>query len=206
MGVSNNQHKFWLWPECSNKFFDYKKGTIQINVTDPEILTVVAAMQARISTTDLAHKNGFELQPHITVRYGFLGSPEKLEKWLQCIAAPVMIRFGKTAVFDPSSASDDAAVVYIAVDSDDLKILHRGIDVAAQFTRDTFDYSPHLTLAYVKPSEASKYIGDASLQGRIFRATEVMIRPVPYNVSLGSASLRCTKNDGSYYAKPEREY
>lgn len=107
---------------------------------------------AGIDDGDLAEK-GREDEPHITIRYGFpshitaadvgnvIGRP-----------GPVKLRLGKIGFF----AGDEFDVVYVAVESADLYVLHAQLG-ALPHTDTHEHYSPHATIAYVKPGLGKIY-------------------------------------------------
>lgn len=142
----------------------HKLSSTQVNLQGREAADVLKAA-GRISDADLAG-DGRETQPHVTVRYGLhTTDPAEVARLLQG-QGPIRVRMGKTSTFPPSESSDGAAVVKVDVDSPDLHRIHRLIGDGTEVTDSHPDYKPHVTLAYVKPEAASRYVGDQSLAGR----------------------------------------
>jgi 2'-5' RNA ligase/GNAT superfamily N-acetyltransferase len=150
-----------------------KNATVQINIPHELAWKMQQAAKAVISKSDLAG-DGFEIHPHITVKYGVEEDEDKL---LEAIDGqePFEITLGKTHVFEPSGASDATAPVVIEINSSDLKALHEAVGKAIGNRKDDFEYKAHATLAYVKPEASKKYDGLDFLEGVSFTAEEITL-------------------------------
>ena len=94
--------------------------------------------------------------PHITIKYGIrTDDPYAVQKALEGVK-PVKATIGKINVFDTNPEYD---VVYLEIESADLRWLNKIIAAATEVTDTQPSYKPHLTLAYVKKGLGKKYVG-----------------------------------------------
>jgi 2'-5' RNA ligase len=107
---------------------------------------------ANIADADLAG-DGREDNTHVTVRYGFPADVTAADvARVLGDTEPVAMRLGKIGFF----AGDDADVVFVEIESPDLRKLHAKL--AKLPHTDTHDeYRPHATVAYVKPGLGRVY-------------------------------------------------
>jgi hypothetical protein len=144
--------------EGSEPIHEY--SSLQFNVTG-RAAQIQHKLAEQIPEKDLA-PDGRETEPHITARFGlhFQTPSLKLRTALKEFG-PVNVTLGKTSLF----TGDDADVVKVDVDSEDLHRLYKLIRrvVPVHTTHPT--YRPHMTIAYVKPGKGKKYSGDAALAG-----------------------------------------
>lgn len=161
----------------------YKYGNTQADVpADSEAGKALAQARAQIDPNDLMPSSntsgggGLEDQAHITVRYGIDGDDhDGIKKYLES-QAPFEATLGETTAFPPSKHSDGAAPVVVSIESPDLRKMEKEIDAHGKFIDRTFpDYRPHVTLGYVKPEAAEKYVGMKDLQGKKFTINSVSI-------------------------------
>lgn len=112
-----------------------------------------------ISTKDLTG-DGRETEPHITLKYGLHDdNPAALKKALVG-EGPIKAMIGKVSIFK----GEDSDVVKLDIDSPALHRLNAKVSDALPHTDTHPDYTPHMTLAYVKPGEGQKYVGK-SIEG-----------------------------------------
>lgn len=141
----------------------FEFASTQVNLTG-EVADKVLAMAATIPDDVLSDK-GRETAPHVTVKYGIDPSvePAAVGDLVTAIKPWVSgsMTLGATACFD----GDEYDVVYVAVESVDLDILNASISEGVQTTDTQPEYVPHITLAYVKPGEGQKFVGDETLAG-----------------------------------------
>lgn len=138
-----------------------KYSSTQVNLPT-ETAERVRQMAASIAEGDLVGK-GRETAPHVTVKYGIHGNDvEPLRKVLEA-EKPVTVTLGKASLF-PDSGNGE--VVKLDVDSPDLHRLNKVIADAVETTSAHPDYTPHVTLAYVKPGTGAKYEGRDDLAGQ----------------------------------------
>jgi hypothetical protein len=120
-------------------------------------------MGERIKDEDL-HEKGREDDPHITVLYG-IHSPDAVGVIGDILREqkhiPATLR--KTSVF--SEEGKDYDVVKLDVDSPELHRLRDKISAACDNTQTYPNYQPHVTLAYVKKGNGSKYANLLDLEG-----------------------------------------
>lgn len=106
-----------------------------------------------IPEEDLA-EDGREMEPHITVKYGLHDEQPDATATVLKGESPIEAKLGKLSLFK----NDNFDVVKLDVDSPDLHRLNGAI--AELPHTDTYpDYTPHMTLAYVKPGRGAKYEG-----------------------------------------------
>lgn len=145
-------------------------GTVQINIPQT-IARYVVAMREAIPDEDLAGEN--KHRPHITLCWGILNDDPKAVWDAVVLSMPFYIRFGKTRIFPPSESSNNAAVVYVEVFSPYMKLLHQRIKEKIPTQPSEHEYSPHCTVAFVKPEVAHEYENNPALDGMEFMATYV---------------------------------
>jgi 2'-5' RNA ligase len=144
-----------------------KKCTLQVNLPQ-SIADEIKALCKSIPDEDLAGHGRDTGEPHVTIRWGIEeDTPETIETLKAACRSliPFIARLGETNTFKPSVASDGAAVVYLTVKNESFKKLNGVVSKAVKCV-DTFSYTPHVTVAYVKPELASKYQGNKSLNDR----------------------------------------
>ena len=135
-------------------------SSTQFNLPD-DVAQDVRAATAKIDDQDLS-PDGKEQQPHITVKYGLHGEdPTELADVLKD-QPPITVTLGKTSVFH----GDDQDVVKADVESPELHDLNERIAAAMPHVDTHPDYTPHVTLAYVKPGLGDKYAGMDDLEGQ----------------------------------------
>lgn len=139
-------------------------------------------MSAAISDADLNAEEGSsyggasvpdgrEHDPHVTVKYGvhFQTPSRRLRDALRRFG-PVTITFGKTSLFQ----NEDADVLKVDIVSPDLRRLNNLIARLLP-TDDTHPiYSPHATIAYLKPGRGKKYAGNTALSGQMQRFDSIV--------------------------------
>jgi 2'-5' RNA ligase len=138
--------------------FDF--ASTQINLSG-DVADKIRAMAEKIPA-DALHEKGREDTPHVTVKYGLHADVQTrdVRKVLRS-AKPGTLRFGSTAMF----ASEGYDVVYVAVESDELRALNAAITDSLPNTTTQKAYVPHATLAYVKTGEGQRFINQSDLAG-----------------------------------------
>jgi 2'-5' RNA ligase len=146
------------------------------------------AMGRAIPDADLA-EDGRETEAHITVKFG-LHDAKPSRKLIGALAGfgAVSATLGKTSLFQ----NDEADVVKIEVSSPDLHRLNRLISRTVACTDTHPTYTPHATVAYVKPGRGKKYAGDDSLAGTKLEFDSVVFSAK--DRTLHKISLAGTKN------------
>jgi hypothetical protein len=104
---------------------------------------------------------GQEDDPHVTIKYGLLGDDPRPLRDIAANFAPIEVTLGEIDVFQ----NDDADVLYLQVESEWLRELNAAI--SAQIPNETTrpNYTPHVTLAYLRPGAGEKYVGPSNLSG-----------------------------------------
>jgi 2'-5' RNA ligase len=156
-----------------NNTAGYDYASTQVNLTGP----VAAKMQnlgRRIKSGDLA-RDGVEVTPHITVKYGLhTDDPEEIRALLES-EKPIKVRLGKTSLFE----NDEHDVVKVDVDSEDLHRLNAKLKQLPN-TETHPKYQPHATVAYVKPGLGKKYKDLTDLDGQ-----EVLVDKIVFSMKNG---------------------
>lgn len=154
-----------------------------------------------IADKDLA-EDGRETEAHATVSYGLHDENPEVLKPLLAEQGPIKATIGKISIF-PASESGGSDVVKLDVTSPDLEALNK--KVAALPHTDTHpQYSPHITLAYVKAGEGQKYVGKEvpGLTGK-----EITFNDLTFSgkdESKTTIPLKSEPDDGWSLAEPEK--
>ena len=145
-----------------------KFSSTQVNLP-PAIADAIVAKANAIPDEDLA-PNGRagatpDTAPHVTVKYGLHTADAEEVRALLADEPPITVTLGKTSFF-PNSESDNGDVLKVDVDSPDLRRLNKKIADALEVTDTHPGYTPHVSIAYLKPGLGKQYAGDESLQGQ----------------------------------------
>jgi 2'-5' RNA ligase len=119
---------------------------------------------AKIPDSELT-EDGREDQPHITVKFGLHDDVPDAVRELLAGEKPITAKLGKISIF-PAKEGSDFDVVKVDVESPDLHRLNQKIADARPVTDTHPEYKPHVTIAYVKPGEGKKYVGDTAFEGQ----------------------------------------
>jgi 2'-5' RNA ligase len=154
----------------------FKHGSTQATIPDhSEAAKALEMARQRISPSDVAGKGTDIGGNHLTVRYGIKGDDvEGVRKYLSSLE-PFEATLGKTAKFPPSEHSDGAAVIHAPVEAPQLHKINKEIEKHGDFTEPSFDYTPHATVAYVKPEVADRYVGMSATDGKKFPVNSIAI-------------------------------
>jgi 2'-5' RNA ligase len=88
---------------------------------------------------------------------------------------PFTVTLGPTSSFPPS-ATREVAVVITTIECPELQALHQRLGEVVEFAEATHEYEPHVTVAYVRPEVAEKYVGNRIAVGHRFVISEAVIR------------------------------
>jgi 2'-5' RNA ligase len=164
-------------PKAKETKYDF--SSTQVDLPEPAA-EEVRKLTYMIPDEDLAG-DGRETEPHATVKYGLHTNDTMDVRKVLAGEPPIKVKFGEISTFPPSEGSDGAEVVKIDLDSPDLHRLNKKIAAALDVTDTHPDYKPHVTLAYVKPGEAKKYVGRPhALQGK-----EITLNSVTFSAKDG---------------------
>jgi hypothetical protein len=78
-----------------------------------------------------------------------------------------------------------------------LHALNQRLGEVVDFIEQTYTYEPHVTVAYVRPEAAEKYIGNEITAGHTFVISEVLIRTQAKNETIVSLDGRVEAKGGS---------
>jgi 2'-5' RNA ligase len=157
-----------------NILFAY--GTVQAEIPGSSPAAVaLRSVQRDIAEKDLAGRGWDIGPPHITLRYGIEGDDISAIEALLATQSPIAATLGATSCFPPS-AIRDVAVIIAAIACPELHSLHQRLGEVIEFVEPTHEYEPHVTVAYVRPEVAEKYVGNQITAGHRFVITEVLIR------------------------------
>src|SRR5271163_4866505 len=170
-------HKQWGFMSLLHKKIAgvHENASTQINVPKGVADQIIRIGRELIPDEHLAGEGRVE-QPHITVKYGVDPNEQVLQQALAGHTA-FSVELGKVIVFTNSDNNAGGIPVVIEVHGDELPALHRAVMEAMGTMPDDLPYTPHITIAYVKPEEAQHYAGDDSFGGITFDATEVALSP-----------------------------
>ena len=154
----------------------FAHGTVQAEIPRSSPAAVaICSVQAEIAEEDLAGRGRDIGPPHLTLRYGIQGDDVSAIKALLMTLKPFSVTLGPTSSFTPS-ATRDVAVIIANVDCPELHALNQRLGEIVDFAELTHPYEPHVTVAYVRPEVAEKYVGNQITAGHRFVITEVLIR------------------------------
>ena len=118
-----------------------------------------------VDKKDIYEKEGYELEPHITIMYGFETDKldptkaedlNRLKNICPSISSLNDIRITKMDIFENEKEGFD--VVKFSIESPKLHKLNKNILDNFDIKNDYPDYIPYMTIAYVKSGEGKKYI------------------------------------------------
>jgi len=139
----------------------YDYSSTQLNL--PEILgnELVEWAEDHIDPDDLG-SGGIEMEPHVTVKYGLMpnvGASDVARVVKD--QTPVAMTFGPNYVF-AGQDQGGGVPLYVSVTSDDAGHLNGIIKRSLANVETHTNYTPHVTIAYIKHSAVSKYVGQRS--------------------------------------------
>lgn len=164
-------------------------GTIHAEVPEScPAAAVLASVRKAIAEKDLAGR-GLDIGPsHITLRYGVLGEDIAAVEALLRAHRPIPCTLGATSSFPPSADSAGVAVIFARIVCPELLVLNQRLGEVVDFIEPTYAYEPHVTVAYVRPEAAEKYVGNQITAGHTFTITEVVIRTEAKNETIVALS------------------
>ena len=151
----------------------YEKGSTQVNLPDRDASKVVAFgksipdSEVFVDPEDVT--KGREKEPHVTVLYGITENDHIAPAKALEGAGPITFTLGKTKVFE----QENYDVLVAEVKSDALPAANKALRDSVEYENDFPDYKPHVTIAYLKKGEGSKYVGRNDLSGITVSSSEV---------------------------------
>lgn len=122
----------------------------------------VQEMAALINPADLA-SDGIEENPHVTCLYGLTEeSPNDVKKAVKGISAgPIVLE--SLSLFPAGDklaqhGGEQFDVLKISIGGKFIHEIHNAIAESCEYETDYADYSPHCTIAYLKPGKGRKYV------------------------------------------------
>lgn len=116
-------------------------------------------IQKFVKEEDL-HEKGRELNPHVTIAYGFKQDTNEKELFSRLKGQDyITVIMDDIGIFE----NEEYDVLYIQVQSNDLFRLHSKF--ANELGKQDFEYNPHMTIAYLQKGKGSEYLD--GMNGRI---------------------------------------
>ena len=119
------------------------------------------------------NKDGYELDPHVTVLYGLHTTNFKDVEKIIKNQKQFEIKLEKISIFD---TNPDYDVLKIEVESDELRKLNDKLK-SLPYTNSFKSYKPHCTIAYIKKGECKDLIGNKTFYGKKFKIKELVFSP-----------------------------
>ena len=144
----------------------HKFQSVQLKVPG-DIASAVRKFQAELCPDCLdAKAGGLEDRPHVTVLYGLENQSSGEIKKIFEDFGPITVWFGKTKAFAAAETGKGYDVLYVEVLGREVDILH--LLVAAYLPHFSTNpmFTPHMTLAYMKPGAAAEHCGDSWFEGQ----------------------------------------
>lgn len=130
----------------------------------PTLSDEVLDLRHWIDDDDLAG-DGYDDYPHVTVRYGLTDTGDGVRAVLATLCRaepPIPITLGPCGVF----AKDECDVLYLSVEAPALTRLHHLVGTLTPCAPNSYPtYTPHVTIAYLKPGTAAKYLSVCDISG-----------------------------------------
>jgi 2'-5' RNA ligase len=151
-------------------------GTIHAEIPESSpAASALASVREEIAEEDLAGRGLDVGSTHITLRYGVQGEDISAVEALLKTQGPITATLGPTSYFPPSG-SNGVAVIIATIECPELHVLHERLGKVVDFIEPAFGYQPHVTVAYVRPEVAEKYVVNPITAGHTFVISEVVIR------------------------------
>jgi 2'-5' RNA ligase len=142
----------------------YDYGCVMANLDEEDTKKIVKFNQDIIPDDIVFHSEGDstygrEIKPHITIKYGLINSYTKPQmRRILRNTTPFTIRINGISLFE----NTEYDVIKFDVDSPELRRLNELFSRLPNHDSHADMYRPHITLAYVKPSMAKKYVKSPS--------------------------------------------
>lgn len=134
--------------------FDRKYGFLFLPVSG-ELLQLVQSIQSRIKTEHLG-PSGMEVEPHITVQYGVLGTdPYEIASRLRLVRKPSFTIHDKLSAMGDGAKGEKAIVIELK--GDDLQSLHSLCNGTFAHVETWPGDQPHITVGHVLSEHAGLY-------------------------------------------------
>ena len=109
---------------------------------------------------------GYEIHPHITIKYGlYTDSADEMREFIEK-QDPVEVRLGKISKF--RNISDKFDVIKVEVYGPDLQKINKAVGKAFDHDDSNLNYLPHITLAYIKKDSCEDLVSNKHFNGKEF--------------------------------------
>jgi len=151
----------------------HNNASTQVNVP-PDVARRIFELGQKLIPDEVLAGDGRESELHLTLKYGVREDEFELR---DCLTGqqPFTVTLGKVQAFTPSASSDGAAPIVVEANANNLGVLHELIGANIGKFRDDFLYTPHVTIAYVKPEAAKQFADNDSFVGITFSVTSVTL-------------------------------
>lgn len=144
----------------------YDFSSTQIQLPDDLAARIVDFI---IDPADLSEK-GREDDIHVTTLYGLPpGSLQEVEDLVEDWGA-VNFKLGRTGMWP----TNNEECLFINVEGEDLHRLHKLLCTKLENEDTHTTYKPHITIAYLKPGTAVKYVGRTEFEHTVVRSDELL--------------------------------
>ena len=130
---------------------------------------------------------GYEIHPHITVKYGlYTDDSDEVRDFLK-EQPPVYVKLGPISKF--RDVSDEFDIIKIEAYGEDMQEFNKAIDKAFDAKKGHKRYLPHITLAYVKKGACDSLVGNKHFKGLKFEGSRFVFLDQdsePYLVKVAS--------------------
>jgi 2'-5' RNA ligase len=150
------------------------KGCLMAMLPARDVVKLVAWAQENIPESNLVG-GGLERDSHVTVLYGYDADVSHKEVAKHLPEKAPAFRLGKIKRFPANEHRPESDVLVIEVESEDLQALNKAMREAfdGRYANSYPTYTPHLTLAYVKPGASKSLDGHARFEGETYVCDEL---------------------------------
>ena len=134
---------------------EHQSSSIQVNFTSDVAAQFQAKSKDLIATKHLYKPNsgmGFEDDPHVTIIYGLhdVNPPLCVVDIIETYPTFV-VTLGSVSLFKSDDTGNPFDVVKVDIRSSDLHVLNSSLGDECEYTSEFSEYTPHATIAFVKP-------------------------------------------------------
>lgn len=150
-----------------------------INFMIPNWFTILEQIDEQDIYDDGSRKFGKETEPHTTVLYGFHDNECKLDdiKLLLPHITDFIVEISGISAFK----NQEYDVLKFDIESGLLHQLNKDLRESFPYTNSFPEYHPHMTIAYLKPGAASKYLNQLNVESK-------MLKPYLYKYGFADGS------------------
>lgn len=157
-------------PPCEEpEYRDY--SCVYVEIPSP-LRNETLHLATSIDPSDL-HEKGVEQEPHVTILYGLHTEDVNVVQSKLAHKKAIKASVGSTSLFEVRKDGEEYDVLKLDVVSDSLVELNSALSELGH-TTDHPQYTPHVTLAYLKAGTGTKYTRNSSLAGREFTTPDLV--------------------------------